>query len=164
MTFRHLKAMDADWVYPSRNFGSSSSHDWTTARIAWEVIRCRRRRVAEFDAQKRRAEVERFRSELREPNARAREKAMEPPTTCDRAHVSQTVRPRSTRLACGMKTGADYAVRSWMYEVNRFRTPYALNWHHPTLRRSIVRERWRARWSGHYRSVGKDCRRRGWAE
>jgi len=48
--------------------------------------------VAEFDAQKRRAGVERFQAELREANTRAREEAMDrpPPATV-----------RAYRLVCG---------------------------------------------------------------
>jgi hypothetical protein len=82
--FRRLKAMGADWVYhfpelrivelPSRDAEpASSAPGYSVSQSA----------VAEVNAQRRRAEVQRLRAELEEGNARAREAAMdrEPPAT-----------------------------------------------------------------------------------
>ena len=82
--FRRLKAMGADWVYhfpelrivelPSRDVEpASSAPGYSVSQSA----------VAEVNAQRRRAEVQRLRAELEEGNARAREAATdrEPPAT-----------------------------------------------------------------------------------
>ena len=73
MNFRRLKAAGADWVYNFPELGifdlGSSDDDTDKPNKAYSLSEAA---VAELNAQQRRAEVERFRSELREANARAR--------------------------------------------------------------------------------------------
>jgi hypothetical protein len=79
MIFRRLKAAGADWVYHFPEIGIvelARADDVDKAGAAYSVSRAA---VAELEAQKRRAEVEQFRAELREANARAREEAMDRP-------------------------------------------------------------------------------------
>jgi hypothetical protein len=64
--------------------------------------------------------------------------------TSDGPRLPAGVRARPAWLASGMKTGAHYAVRSQMFEVSQLRTAHAQTDTDPTLRLSIVRERWRA--------------------
>jgi acyl-CoA reductase-like NAD-dependent aldehyde dehydrogenase len=83
MIFRRLKAAGADWVYHFPEIGIvelARADDVDKAGAAYSVSQAA---VAELEAQKRRAEVERFRAELREANARAREEALDrpPPAT-----------------------------------------------------------------------------------
>ncbi len=78
MIFRRLKAVGADWVYHFPELGivelGSIKEDPDRAAGEYSVSQAA---VAELEAQQRRAEVERFRAELREMNARARETAMD---------------------------------------------------------------------------------------
>jgi hypothetical protein len=87
MIFRRLESLGADWVYHFPELGlvevvradeSGKSDDgYSPSQSA----------LAEVEAQKRRAEVERFRTELREANASAREEAMDrPPPATVRAY------------------------------------------------------------------------------
>jgi len=82
MIFSRLRAMGADWIYhfpeiglvelPSKNDGRTpSAPGYSVSQGA----------VTELNGQRRRAEVQKFRAELEESNARAREEAMdrEPP-------------------------------------------------------------------------------------
>lgn len=84
MIFRRLKALGADWVYHFSELGivelGSIKEHPDRAVGEYSVSQAA---VAELEAQQRRAEVERFRAELREMNARAREAAMDlaPPAT-----------------------------------------------------------------------------------
>jgi hypothetical protein len=80
---RRLKAAGADWVYHFPELGIvelAPADDTDNSDKKYSVSQAG---VAELEAQKRRAEVERFRAELREANARAREEAMDrpPPAT-----------------------------------------------------------------------------------
>jgi hypothetical protein len=87
MIFRRLKAEGADWVYHFPELGLvelAPLDDSDKPNNAYSVSKAA---VAELDAQKRRAEVEQFRTELREMNARAREEAMDrPPPATVRAY------------------------------------------------------------------------------
>lgn len=87
MIFRRLKAMDADWVYHFPEVGIielTPPGDTDNSDKRYSVSQSA---VAELEAQQRRAEVERFRAELREANARAREEAMDqPPPATVRAY------------------------------------------------------------------------------
>ena len=87
MIFRRLKAMDADWVYHFPEVGIvelTPPDDTDNSDKRYSVSQSA---VAEFEAVHRRAEVERFRAELREANARAREEAMDqPPPATVRAY------------------------------------------------------------------------------
>jgi hypothetical protein len=87
MIFRRLKAAGADWVYHFPEIGIvelARADDVDKAGAAYSVSQAA---VAELEAQKRRAEVERFRAELREANARAREEALDrPPPATVRAY------------------------------------------------------------------------------
>ena len=82
MIFSRLKAVGADWVYhfPQLGLVELPSHrdDRAPSAPGYSVSQSA---VAELNAQRRRAEVQRFRDELEESNARAREEAMdrEPP-------------------------------------------------------------------------------------
>jgi hypothetical protein len=82
MILRRLKAAGADWVYHFPEIGIvelARADDVDKASPGYSVSQAA---VAELEAQKRRAEVEQFRVELREANARAREEAMDrPPAT-----------------------------------------------------------------------------------
>ena len=83
MVFRRPKALDADWVYhfPELHLVEFAPKDDTDKPgAAYSVSQAA---AAELEAQQRRAEVERFRAELREANARAREEAVDrqPPAT-----------------------------------------------------------------------------------
>jgi hypothetical protein len=84
MIFSRLKAVGANWVYHFPELGIvelPSRDDEPTASAAGYSIS--QGAVAELNAQRRRAEVQRFRAELKEANARAREEALdrEPPAT-----------------------------------------------------------------------------------
>jgi hypothetical protein len=79
MMFRRLKALGADWVYHFPELGLielAPLNDADKRNNAYSVSKAA---VAELDAQRRRAEVEQFRTELREMNARAREEALDQP-------------------------------------------------------------------------------------
>jgi hypothetical protein len=83
MIFRRLKAAGADWVYHFPELGIvelAPAADIDNSDKGYSVSQAA---VAEIEKQRRRAEVERFRAELREANARAREDAMDrtPPAT-----------------------------------------------------------------------------------
>jgi len=83
MIFRRLRAVGADWVYrfPQVFLTEFEPHDSDDgAPASYSVSESA---VAELEAQKRRAETARFRAELEEANAAAREEAMdrEPPAT-----------------------------------------------------------------------------------
>jgi hypothetical protein len=103
MIFRRLKTIDADWVYHFPELGivelASVDDDVDKPDKPYSVSQAA---VAELNAQQRRAEVERFRAELREANARAREEAMDQPPV----RVPSGVRTRSTRLASGLSEAA----------------------------------------------------------
>ncbi len=87
MIFRRLKALSADWVYHFPELGLVEVAPLDDANKLDNAYSVSKAAVAEFDAQKRRAEVERFRAELREANARAREAAMDqPPPATVRAY------------------------------------------------------------------------------
>jgi len=85
--FRRLKAAGADWVYDFPEIGIvelARADDVDKAGAAYSVSQAG---VAELEAQKRRSEVEQFRAELREANARARDEAMDrPPPATVRAY------------------------------------------------------------------------------
>ena len=87
MIFRRLKAVGGDWVYHFPEIGIvelAPADDTDKPGDSYSVSKAA---VAELEAQKRRAEVERFRTELREANARAREEAMDrPPPATVRAY------------------------------------------------------------------------------
>jgi hypothetical protein len=88
MIFRRLKAAGADWVYHFPELGivelGSADDDTDEPNKEYSVSQAA---VAELEAQQRRAEVERFRAELREANARAREEAIDrPPPATVRAY------------------------------------------------------------------------------
>lgn len=78
MIFSRLKAVGADWVYHFPELGivelPSRKDDLTPSAPAYSVSQSA---VAELNAQHRRAEVQKFRAELEEMNARAREEAMD---------------------------------------------------------------------------------------
>ena len=84
MIFRRLEAVGADWVYHFPELGivelTPADDDTEKPDKGYSVSEAA---VAELERQQRRAEVERFRVELRETNARAREDAMDqsPPVT-----------------------------------------------------------------------------------
>lgn len=84
MIFRRLQAMGADWEYHFPELAmielGSLRDDAEKPATQYSVSESA---LAELTAQQRRAEVERFRAELREMNARARDEAMdhEPPAT-----------------------------------------------------------------------------------
>lgn len=84
MIFSRLKAAGADWVYrfPELAMVELPWRDDSPAPSAPEYS-VSRSAVAELDAQRRRTEVDRFRAELEDANARAREEALdrEPPAT-----------------------------------------------------------------------------------
>lgn len=88
MIFRRLKAVGADWVYHFPELGivelTPADDDKEKPEKSYSVSQAA---VAELGAQQRRAEVEWFRAELREANARAREEAMDrPPPATVRAY------------------------------------------------------------------------------
>jgi hypothetical protein len=87
MIFRRLKSLGADWVYHFPELGLvefAPADDSDKSREGYSVLQAA---LAEVEAQKRRAEVERFRTELREANARAREETMDrPPPATVRAY------------------------------------------------------------------------------
>jgi hypothetical protein len=78
MIFRRLKAAGADWVYHFPELGivelESTDGDTDKPNKEYSVSQAA---VAELEAQQRRAEVEQFRAELRDINARAREEALD---------------------------------------------------------------------------------------
>lgn len=82
MIFSRLKAVGADWIYHFPQLGlvelPSQHDDRAPSAPGYSVSQSA---VAELNAQRRRAEVQRLRDELEESNARAREEAMdrEPP-------------------------------------------------------------------------------------
>jgi hypothetical protein len=84
MIFSRLNAVGADWVYHFPELGivelPSRDDDPPPSAPGYSVTQSA---VAELDAQRRRAEVQTFRAELEEMNARARDEAMdrEPPAT-----------------------------------------------------------------------------------
>jgi hypothetical protein len=86
MIFRRLESAGADWVYHFPEIGvvEIASADAAAAGEGYSVSQSA---VAELEAQKRRASVERLRADLREGNARAREEAMDqPPPATVRAY------------------------------------------------------------------------------
>jgi hypothetical protein len=87
MIFRRLKRVGADWVYHFPEIGIvelAPADDTDKSGDRYSVSQAA---VAELETQKRRAEVERLRTELREANARAREEAMDqPPPATVRAY------------------------------------------------------------------------------
>lgn len=88
MIFRRLKAMGADWEYHFPELGmidvGSMRDDAERTATQYSVSESA---IAELNAQQRRAEVEQLRAELRETNARARDKAMDqPPPATVRAY------------------------------------------------------------------------------
>jgi hypothetical protein len=88
MIFRRLKAVAAAWVYHFPDLGivelGPVDDDTDNPGKEYSVSQAA---VAELEAQQRRAEVERFRAELREINARARDDAMDqPPPATVRAY------------------------------------------------------------------------------
>lgn len=84
MIFSRLKAAGADWVYHFPELGivelPSRDDDPAPSATGYSVSQSA---VAELNAQRRRAEVQRVRAELEEANARAREETLdrEPPAT-----------------------------------------------------------------------------------
>jgi len=84
MIFSRLKAVGADWVYHFPELGivelPSRDDELAPSAPGYSVSQSA---VAERNAQRRREEVQRFRAELEEGNARAREEALdrEPPAT-----------------------------------------------------------------------------------
>jgi hypothetical protein len=87
MVFRRLKLLGADWVYHFPELGLVEFASADDSDVLGEGYSILRAALAEVEAQKRRAEVERFRTELREANARAREQAMDrPPPATVRAY------------------------------------------------------------------------------
>ena len=84
MIFSRLKAVGADWVYHFPDLGivelPSRDDDPAPSVPGYSVSQSA---VAELNAQRRRAEVQKFRAELKDMNPRAREEAMdrEPPAT-----------------------------------------------------------------------------------
>lgn len=78
MIFTRLEAMGADWVYHFPELGvvglTSADNDSAPLASGYSVSQGA---IAELDAQRRRAEVQRFRAELEEANARAREEALD---------------------------------------------------------------------------------------
>ena len=87
MIFRRLKSLRADWVYHFPELGLVEFAPADGKDKSGEGYSVSQAALAEVEAQKRRAEVERFRTELREANARAREEAMDrPPPATVRAY------------------------------------------------------------------------------
>jgi len=87
MIFRRLKSLGADWVYHFPELGLVEFAPADDRDKSGEGYSVSQAALAEVEAQKRRAEVERFRAELREANARAREEAMDrPPPATVRAY------------------------------------------------------------------------------
>jgi hypothetical protein len=87
MIFRRLKAAGADWVYHFPEIGLVELALADDADKPGDRYSVSQAAVAELEAQKRRTEIERFRTELREANARAREEAMDrPPPATVRAY------------------------------------------------------------------------------
>lgn len=83
MIFRRLKATGADWLY---HFPEVYLTDITALKRkdeTAETYSVSKAAVAELEAQKRRAEIERMRAKLRQANAEAREQSLdrEPPAT-----------------------------------------------------------------------------------
>jgi hypothetical protein len=84
MIFSRLKAVGADWIYHFPELGvvelPSRNDDRATSAPGYSVSQSA---VAELDAQRRHAEIQQFRAELEDLNARARDEAMdrEPPAT-----------------------------------------------------------------------------------
>jgi hypothetical protein len=78
MIFSRLKALGADWVYhfPELGIVEFSSRDDDSARST-PGYSVSQGAVAELNAQRRRAEVQKVRAELEDLNARAREEAMD---------------------------------------------------------------------------------------
>jgi hypothetical protein len=87
LIFRRVKALDADWVYRFPELGIlelTPPDDPEQPATKYSVSQGA---VAELNAQQRRAEVQRFRADLAEMNARAREEAMDrPPPATVRAY------------------------------------------------------------------------------
>jgi hypothetical protein len=88
MIFKRLRAMGADWVYHFPELGivelTPPGDDSEQPASSYSVSRGA---IAELNAQQRRAEVQRFRAELKNINARAREEAMDrPPPATVRAY------------------------------------------------------------------------------
>jgi hypothetical protein len=86
MIFRRLKALGSDWVY---HFPELGLFDLTPPHAEAELpptgYSVSEAAVTELKAQRRRAEVQQFRADLADMNARAREEAMDhpPPATLD---------------------------------------------------------------------------------
>jgi hypothetical protein len=89
MIFSRLKVVGADWVYHFPELGivevPSGDDDSALSARGYSVSQSA---IAELDAQRHRAEVQKFRAELEEANARAREEALdrEPPATVRAYH------------------------------------------------------------------------------
>jgi hypothetical protein len=87
MIFRRLKSAGADWVYHFPELGLvefAPADDTDKSGAGYSVSKAA---LAEVEAQKRHDEVERFRTELRGANARARDEAMDrPPPATVRAY------------------------------------------------------------------------------
>ena len=102
MIFSRLKAIGADWVYHFPELGivelTPRDDDPAPSAPGYSVSQSA---VAELNAQRRRAEVQRLRAELEEMNAHAREEAWIV-TARDRSRVPSGVRPRPSRLAAGV--------------------------------------------------------------
>jgi hypothetical protein len=87
MVFRRLKAAGADWVYHFPEIGIVELARVDDADKAGATYSVSQAAVAELETQRRRAEVQRLRTELREANARAREEALDrPPPATVRAY------------------------------------------------------------------------------
>lgn len=90
MIFRRLKALGADWVYHFPELGLVDFGPLRTNPERSTSYSVSQAAVSELKAQQHRAEVERFRTELADMNARAREEAMDrppPPTVRGYRHV-----------------------------------------------------------------------------
>lgn len=88
MIFRRLKAVGAEWMYQFPELGivelTPTDDDTDKPDKPYSVSQAA---VAELEKQHRRVEVERFRAQLRDANARAREEAMDrPPPATVRAY------------------------------------------------------------------------------
>ena len=87
MILRRLKSVGADWVYHFPELGLVEFAPADDTEKPGERHSVSQAARTELEAQKRRAEVEWFRAELREANARAREEAMDrPPPATVRAY------------------------------------------------------------------------------
>jgi hypothetical protein len=83
MIFRRLNSLGADWVYHFPELGIVEFTPAGDTEKAGDGYSVSQAAITELEAQKRRADVNQFRAELREANVRAREEAMDrlPPAT-----------------------------------------------------------------------------------